>query len=205
MRTFSLLPVIRENARVFGRAVSNHLDSPRLGDQLGTLCAGAYSLDSKKVIGIKEAEEWVQAQDWTLSTPVDEAKDHDKCLSLMMQHILRLQGEHKIKDYTIGELIDGVLSGDIDKDADNLLKRHGFKVDRNERLLYIANNHHQLAGIMKDTPYQSWNRLLVRCEGAVQPTNAIRFSSGTVARAVCLPVDLALGKATEETKPEWAF
>src|SRR4051812_5683454 len=43
-RSVKLMPVIRDNAATFAKAVATKFGSSRIGDQIGTLCAGAYSL-----------------------------------------------------------------------------------------------------------------------------------------------------------------
>ena len=58
-RTVSLIPVIRQSVVVFSAAAARHFDSQRLGDQYGTLMAGAWSLLSDAVPSQKEAEECI--------------------------------------------------------------------------------------------------------------------------------------------------
>lgn len=190
MRTFALLSVIKENARIFGAAIERIRNSPRDGDQLGILSAGAYSLEHSDIVSAKDAEEWVKAQDWEKSTASGDDKDHDRCLSYMMQWILRIQGDGKYLEYSVGELIGAV----IDRkpwcdEADAVLKRCGFKVDRTKKVLAIANTHTKLSEIMMKSPYHSWSRLLLRCEGAKPSANSVKFSTGTGSRAVLLPFD----------------
>lgn len=44
IRTIGLIPIIRDSAKVFRRVAADRFDSQRLGDQYGTLLAGAWSL-----------------------------------------------------------------------------------------------------------------------------------------------------------------
>lgn len=192
MRSFKLLPIIRKNAKIFKTEVVKHLGSAREGDQLGALCAGAYSLEYTGVIDKLDAERWIKDQDWALSTPVDAIKDHDKCLSHMMQYLMRLQDDGKYIHRTVDECISMVWKGqDKFGEADGELRRYGLRVDKELGLLYVADTHTKLAEIMQKSSYQSWNRLLLRCEGAkAEPPT--RFSPGTVCRAVAIPIKVAL-------------
>lgn len=199
MRSFKLLPIIRKNARIFKSAVIKHLGSSRLGDQLGALCAGAYSLEHSTAVTKEEAENWITAQDWSLSTPVEAVKDHDKCLAFMMQYILRIQADNHYIERGVNELIEMVL---YDKagagEADNHLKRYGLKVDKDSNKLYVANSHIKLAEIMAKGSYQSWHRLLLQCAGA-EDAPTTRFGFNITSRAVAIPLNVAIAGA-EQTK-----
>lgn len=209
IRTFYLLPVIKKNARIFGDAVQKLLSSARYGDQLGILCAAAYSLQNSSVIDEEEAAKWVQAQDWTLSTPPADQRDHDDCLSRMLQYLLRPQENNHYVERSVGEMMAMVFMGEgaevsreLVKEYDNTLKRYGFKVSREEGVVYIANSHSKLKEIMMHTPYQTWSRLLLRLDGA-KAAGSVRFSQGTVTRSVSIPQEVVMAGAIE--RPEAAF
>ena len=61
-RSVKLIPTIRRNAETFKRAVAAHLGSARIGDQIGTLLAGAYALHSDREITLDEARDYVARQ-----------------------------------------------------------------------------------------------------------------------------------------------
>jgi len=208
MRTFRLLPVIKKNAKIFGDEVTKKLGSARLGDQLGILCAGAYSLEHNGLVETEDAAFWVNQQDWTLSTPVGEDKDHDKCLRNMCAYIARVQDDGKYIERSIGELIHMVANAEVGmasraKEADGALRRYGIRVDINVKLVYVACSHVKLAEIMFKGGYNSWDRLLMRCQGAQKERKPIRFADGTVSRAVSIPISVVLNGADDE--PELAF
>lgn len=208
MRNFRMLPIIQENARLFTEAVARHLDNRRIGDQLGILCAGRYALESDELITPEFAEDWVLSRDWTLSAPNDDEKDHDKCLSYITQATVKVPIGHTSAESTIGELIARVVNATVasdEKEADEVLKRHGIKVRKSpEKDVCIAQSHTHLANILRNTPYNSWHRLLLRLDGAKQCDKPVRFSAATVARAVSIPIDTIL-KGKEQNKPELAF
>lgn len=202
IRTFKLLPVIRQNAKIFKEAVIRKLGGSRAGDQLGALCAGAYSLEHTDVIEKAVAEEWVNNQDWSKTTTTGEGTDPEKCLWYILQWILQMQidGEKHYESFSIGELIHFAANENkrTGKQADLILKRYGIKVDPIEKKVYIANSHSNLAKIMQNTAYQTWRHLLLRFEGAQSSETPIRFAEGTVARAVSLPIDIVLSGADEK-------
>jgi len=208
MRTFKMLPVIQANAKIFGDAVAVFLDNVRVGDQIGILCAGRYSLEHDGIVTPEFAKEWVESKDWTLSKPDDDEKDHEKCLAHIVQAPVKVQMGSVHTERTIGELIKNFVNGTMSqsKEADDVLKRHGIKVVDNpdDRNIYIAQNHTHLAGILRGTPYNSWHRLLVRLDGATPAKNPVRFSDGVVQRAVRIPIDTVL-KPEKKIKKELAF
>ena len=63
-RTITLIPTIRQSVRVFSRAASERFDSQRLGDQYGTLLAGAWSLMSSEVPTVEQARALIDQNDW---------------------------------------------------------------------------------------------------------------------------------------------
>jgi putative DNA primase/helicase len=199
MRAFAMLPVILQNAEMFGKAVSNKLNSRRLGDQLGILCAGSFALESPELIDEDVAAKWVEAQDWTLAGSIDEAADHKRCLSYILQAPVRIQNERTTVESSIGELIEQVCAATtIDKKPyEDVLKRYGVKIDPRKKVIYIANMHTQLERILKNTPYNSWSRLLTRLEGAKPSPNVVRFGGSTVVRATQIPIDTVIQSAGE--------
>lgn len=201
MRAFALLPVIRKNAKVFGRAVSTIVDSTRIGDQLGILIAGSFALESSKEVSEEEAEAWVNKQDWTMSAPTDDAKDHDRCLSYILQHTVRVNGDRGVYEKTLGELLEQIASPtNIDtQPLEQVLIRNGLKVDRKKNVLCVANQHTHLEKILSSTPYNSWNRLLMRLKGAESSGGAIRFGKSVSSRAVLIPLDTILSSGDDKT------
>ncbi|MCK4521543.1 MAG: hypothetical protein KAU20_03135, partial [Nanoarchaeota archaeon] len=63
-RTISLLPVILKNSRTFADAVASVIGQRRVGDQVGAMLAGAYSIINSKEITYEDAVEWVKERDW---------------------------------------------------------------------------------------------------------------------------------------------
>lgn len=199
MRSYALLPVIRHNAKVFGRAISSKLNNRRAGDQIGILCAGAWSLSHSGQVTIEEAEAWCDQYDFEKVAPVGDAKDHDRCLAYILQTVVRFTKASGMVERTLGELVTVVHENDLSNDdstteANRVLMRHGLRVDRKLGTLAIANNHSQLERIMAKTPYQNWQHLLKRIEGSYPSGKSMRFGGTDVSHAMVLKLDVVMHK-----------
>ncbi len=193
-RTVSLIPEIRASAQGFGRVAADRFDSQRLGDQYGTLLAGAWSLMSREVPTDQQAQQLIDQNDWEPFRQATEIPDERRCLDRILQHQVRVETNEKTYTRTIGELVEIAChhTQDIDitlKEASQTLGRHGLKVEIDGPSVLVSNTANALAEILKDTPWaHSWGTVLSRLNGA-ERTNAVRFSgAGTVSKAVRVSV-----------------
>jgi putative DNA primase/helicase len=193
-RTVSLIPTIRQSVRVFTRVAAEHFDSQRLGDQYGTLLAGAWSLMSSQVATDAEARDMIQQNNWEPYSQTTEIPDEQRCIRRILQHQLRVETDDKSVTRAIGELIEIAMHHQPDRDvtastARNTLERHGLMVDHDAAQLVVSNTAEAIATILRDTQWtHSWGTLLSRLKGAtkVGPT---RFKgAGTLSRAVALQI-----------------
>jgi putative DNA primase/helicase len=193
-RTVAQIPIIRKSVRVFSRAASERFDSQRLGDQYGTLLAGAWSLMSSEVPTDQQARDLIDQNDWEPYSQSTEVPDERRCIQRILQHQVRVEANDKTYTRTLGELVEiaSMQSADIDVSsgkAQSTLGRHGLRVDQQASLLQISNTAEALATILKDTPWgHSWATVLSRLPGATK-AGAVRFKgAGTVSRAVALQI-----------------
>jgi putative DNA primase/helicase len=193
-RTISLIPVIRDAAEIFCRAAARHFDSQRLGDQYGTLLAGAWSLLSDVAPTEAEAELCIASHQWESYSQSAELTDEQRCLQVILQAALRVECADRTVTRTAGELVDLAAHHGFDPAipadlAAQSLARHGLRVDA-DRLL-VSNTAQPIAALLRDTAWvHSWPLLLQRLSGA-QRTGAVRFcGAGMVTRAVSLPLAL---------------
>jgi putative DNA primase/helicase len=193
-RTVAQIPIIRKSVRVFSRAASERFDSQRLGDQYGTLLAGAWSLMSNEVPTDQQARDLIDQNDWEPYSQSTEVPDERRCIQRILQHQVRVEANDKTYTRTLGELVEiaSMQSADIDVSsgkAQSTLGRHGLRVDQQASLLQISNTAEALATILKDTPWgHSWATVLSRLPGATK-AGAVRFKgAGTVSRAVALQI-----------------
>ena len=194
-RSYRLAPVIRHNAQVFARAVAEELGSQRIGDQFGTLLAGAYSLYSSHEADLDTAKAWVSVLDFSVAREQEQASDEQRCLSQILQTQIQFDSGSGVKRRSIGEIVrcaagNDYMDGVTGSDANEVLGRHGLRVDGDR--LKVANSHAELSKVLRDTPWGSgWRRILARIEGAHATFDVVRFA-GVRSRAVSIPIDQAV-------------
>jgi putative DNA primase/helicase len=193
-RTVQLIPTIRQSIRVFSRVAAEHFDSQRLGDQYGTLLAGAWSMQSSQVPTDAQAKQLITDNDWEPYSQTTEVPDEQRCIQRILQQQVRVESDDKTYTRTLGELVEiaSHRAADIDVSpgkAQDTLGRHGLKVDSDQGQLFVSNTAEALATILKDTPWgHSWATVLSRLHGATK-AGAVRFrGAGAVSRAVALQI-----------------
>ena len=211
MRSVRLLPVIRANAKTFASVVAATMGSHRLGDQLGALLAGAYSLHSSKLIEPEAAKEYVANQDWGEAGNADLVSDEMKLLSHLCVYRVRLTQNDRLIELPLGRLISAAL-GHHEKVAVNVaeqeLRDHGIRVKRmpmapaaqaGDPGIFVSTSHPEIAKILKGTPWAAgWSRALARIPGAKCGRGNMRFGLGHQSKAVWLPLS-ALDQDEEDT------
>jgi len=194
-RSLQLAKVICANAKTFSSAVASKLGDQRVGDQIGTLLAGAYSLTSTKIVDLEFAKQWCESQNWNGFTVQETDTDEVRAIAILLDAHIRTETEKGIKTFTVSELISTACGGDADQyvegedaiNARKVLLRYGIKVD--EDTISISNHHQELKKIFRETPWaDKWSNQFSRMEGAVNlPT--CRFG-GSTHRAVKLPIGM---------------
>lgn len=190
-RMFRLIPVIRHNAEVFAKAVAELLGDQRIGDQIGTLISGWYAMKSVHKIDIEAARVIVSSLDFTEAKEAESVSDEESCLNRIMQAQVRFDTSDGQKQRTIGELIScasgqKMIGGIYSADANDVISRYGLRVIGKE--LCIANQHAELAKLLKDSPWGAgWRRILGRIEGSRVAPEPITFA-GSRSRAIKVPL-----------------
>ncbi|MFN8317183.1 MAG: hypothetical protein U0T32_12120 [Chitinophagales bacterium] len=134
-RTITLLPTILQNFKTFSNAVNAVIGDRRMGDQIGSLLAGAYSLTTDKVISYDDAVAWVSDKDWDEEKGIGGTRDEVKLLNHILEQQVRVEGESGYVERTVGELAQVAFSLASDgwslteSKANDKLKRMGLKVD----------------------------------------------------------------------------
>jgi putative DNA primase/helicase len=193
-RSVWLMPVILDNARTFSKAVAVHLGSSRIGDQVGTLLAGAFSGISDNRVSPETARKWVEQQDWSDTTSADAEPDERRMLNHLMQQRVTLDLGSRKEDLTLAEVVQmasGTNGEVVAAFANAELKRNGLWYDGDG--VWIANDHKALKKHLEGTPWSSqWDRTLRRLPGTKARDRgeaAIRFAGGRC-RATFVPMDL---------------
>ena len=191
-RAFNMIPVIRQNHEIFAKAIALKMKERRLGDQLGGLLAGAFSLTSDEVISQKDAEAWIETQEWEEEKNVIGEEDEIQCLNHILQSIVDVEIRGRRHTRQIVHLV-GIAAGisecekvetEVEKeDAAKAIRQSGMGLDQNRTMLYISNNHLGIKKLLRDTIYvNSWSRVLIRIEGAKE--KVCYFGPGVRSRAV---------------------
>ena len=182
-RSVRMIPVIRNNAAIFADAVTMHLGQRRLGDQVGTLLAGAYSLNSDEAITAAAAKAFVEQQEWSEVEEALNNRDEEKCLRHLLQshvqvetndlrHVTRSVAELAmvasgiVRDTRIDRAEIEDAHGRVTREtqtevigpesADLTLRRHGIRAEAglaDGHVMTVANDHIALARIFRDTPW----------------------------------------------------
>jgi len=190
-RAYRLMPTIRVNAQTFARAVAEELGSQRLGDQVGTLIAGACAYYRDDEISLEDARKWVSNMDFSDAKEAEQVSDEESCLQRILQSQVRFDSDRGQLARSVGEVVDAasgseVIGGLTQADANDVLKRYGLMVDGSN--LTVANKHAELEKLLKDTPWGSgWRRILGRIPGAHPSIDVVRFA-GTRSRCIRIPL-----------------
>lgn len=190
-RTISLIPMIRQAVGVFTHAAAEVFDSQRLGDQYGTLLAGAWSLANRDAPTREQAWQMIEANDWTSYSQSTEVPDEQRCLERILQHQLRVEGSDRVVTRTIAELVDLAMHHATDQqvsaaDAIGVLGRHGIRADSGA--ITVSNTATAVAAMLADTPWSNcWSTVLARLPGASK-AGCTHFKGLTTSRAVVIPL-----------------
>ena len=193
-RTISLIPIIRQSVKVFTRVAAEAFDSQRLGDQYGTLLAGAWSLQSSEVPTRDQAFALIDQNDWESYSQSTEVPDEKRCLQRILQHQIRVEAD-KIVTRTIGELVDIATHHAADVDitstiAQAVLGRNGIKAD--DGYVFISNTAEAIATMLRDTAWANcWSTVLARLPGAAKAGTIYFRGTGLSGRAVKIPLQSA--------------
>lgn len=191
-RAYRLMPVVRDNAKTLAKAVAELLGSQRIGDQVGTLLAGSWLLESDERLCMDKARQYVMPLDFSDAKEAEQVSDEESLLMKIMQTQVRFDSSHHgALTRAIGEIVDcamgrGGIGETSAKEANDILCRYGIKVDGDA--LVFANTHTELERVLRDTPWAAgWRRVLCRIPGSQPEMNPVRFA-GTRSRAVRVPL-----------------
>jgi putative DNA primase/helicase len=192
-RTVSLIPTIRASIRIFTRVAAERFDSQRLGDQYGTLLAGAWSLHSSQIVTVEQAQQLIDQNNWEPYSQATEVPDERRCIQRILQHQVRVEGE-KTVTRSIGELVELALHREHDFHieaglAQSTLGRNGIKAE-DDGYVVISNNAEAIAAILRDTAWSNcWPTVLTRLPGATKAGSIYFKGAGATSRAVRIPLD----------------
>jgi len=190
-RMVAMIPTVRHAIETFRRVAAEEFESQRMGDQYGTLLAGAWCLMYDDAPSDQQALDLIRQNDWEPYSQASEKADEQACIERIMQHQLRVEGE-RVVSRSIGELVDISMSRTHDFDVDYnqakaILGRNGIKVIGNE--IFVSNSAQGIAGILKETAWANcWPTVLLRLPGASRAGVTHFSGAGNSSRAVKIPI-----------------
>jgi putative DNA primase/helicase len=194
-RTMSLIPTILKNSKTFSDAAAEVIGNRRVGDQIGSMLAGAFSLTSKKEIAYKEAVEWITNKDWSDEKGLEQTKDESQLLNIIISEVVEVEGSHGILRRTIGELISLASNRSTEAYITDLashdrLKRIGILIKDNS--VYFSNTAKGIKRIIENTPWAlNHFKVLERIKGATK-SEPLTYSVGVRTRGVSIPLAVLL-------------
>jgi putative DNA primase/helicase len=198
-RVLRNLPMLLDSIEVYRGQAAAHFHDARMGDQIGTLLAGARLLESDQVPSDGDAIRDIDTLPWDDQEQVlEDASDEAACLRAILEAQVRLDAESGWHgDITIGELVAAPPIGGLPhlgataSDVQRALGMYGLKVDHARQHLLVSNTNGVLARkVMAHTPWpKGWGKILARLEGAVKPDKPIKIQ-GYTTRAVAVPIPL---------------
>ena len=203
-RTIENIDALLHNCQVFIKYTSRVLGSKRAGDQMGTLLAGAYMLNSTSRVTEDKAAEWVNAQDWSWHDDEVEGSDTES----LMQYIMTAMVEHTMVDRTgkmpVADLVARVHTRAMGwEDAGRTLGRYGLAVV--DGWLRVANKSNRLSELLVNTTYQVYKPTLSRYPGVRSGADPMRFAPGVNSRYQEVPleglIDMGGSVSVEEEIP----
>lgn len=203
-RTIRLLPVIIKNAKTFSNAAIDIVGNKRIGDQIGTMIAGAYSLYNSSEITHEKALEWLKDKDLKEEISAEQTKDEYKLFSIIMTHQITVDSERGKIIRNIGELITiaANLKSDLEVNisiADKTLRRFGILVFRDKDKFTISNNSSEISKCLRNHQFSTnHNRILKRLDiFDAESTESREYTPGNKQRGVTMTITKALSSHTE--------
>ncbi|MFM2091887.1 MAG: hypothetical protein RLZZ127_2376, partial [Planctomycetota bacterium] len=104
-RMVARMGIVRETAEVFAQAFARAHGDRRVGDQIGTMLAGAWALVRDRAITADEAEAWLQGRDFRDHSTLGEAPEWRRFLDRLLTAPQRVSFGGAMQDRALGELV----------------------------------------------------------------------------------------------------
>lgn len=194
-RSVRLAVVIRKNAETFAVVITHITGDRRLGDQVGHLLAGYWSLLHDSEIHLDDAIKYVKEFGFTALSPREDTKDELQLLYFLMDQRVRtdLYKQPNV-ERSIAELVK-LAANNEDDYADAALCRYGMRIKDKKEGLWISMSHDGIAQFLKNTAWvNNWGVFLKRIDGASETLpKRVRFAGGVQHMAVCVPLAHVMG------------
>ena len=195
-RAVKMVPVIKQNARLFSKVTGEILNNQRAGDQLGTLLAGCYSLINDEKATEEQCKAFIMTFDLTEPAQSKDVKDEVLCLQEILGHQLKITSlTNKIYEVTLGELIEIAVYQKLEEaigfdDAIAILRRTGVIIDFKHDRVVFAYSSKVIKKILNDTAWRdNYGMILRRLPTAIYERNQMDFTPGVRDKYVSLSAD----------------
>lgn len=202
-RSINNINVLLENAKTFSEAASIVMASRRIGDQIGTLLAGAHLCKTIKVVTYQEAYDIVKNINWDEHVNEDRLDDNMEMIIELFNHNLKIQYKANTStgDRSVGQALS-ILAKIADKeelekwDENDIVQKLRVlgilitEVDGEKRVMFAINSP-GMAKALKNTKYANDIRgNLKKSKGAVLHNATKYFSSGVNCRGFHFPISM---------------
>lgn len=184
---------LKSNIEVFKEVIASTLGNRRLGDQLGTLLAGSYSLISTRKVTRPLAEKYLDNYDWSEFTQVKAVREDMALLQHVCGKLIKAETRNGTQDRAIGELIYGMIYPHTDDTlnpvlAEQTLSRYGLRMEPDKSGIWVATGVPALHQIMRSSDYaEGWDKVLGRLPNSKRSNGPMRFR-GQNSRAIFVPM-----------------
>jgi putative DNA primase/helicase len=186
---------LKKNIETFKEVIATSMANRRIGDQLGTLLAGAYSLSSKRVITKGACQKYLDSYDWSEFTSVTTVREDIALMHHICGSLIKVETRNGTQDRAIGELLYTLLYPNPAEDPDvyppkaiATLSRYGLRIDDSKLGVWIATNVATLNRLMGTSVYsEGWQKVIARNPACKKSEKSQRFG-GEVSRALYLPL-----------------
>jgi putative DNA primase/helicase len=192
-RTVAMIDTIRKNADTFAIAGAEVLGTRRIGDQLGTLLAGAFALTSRQAVTPAAAEKWLKQQDWSDEQEIIQDTDGPLCFARIMEHKVMVEAMQGGRvERSIGELVKMISDKHGDQvvsyqTATDTCRRNGVLL-REHDMVAISNSHSAIAKILHDSAWAAnWHSRLKTIKGAESSKITLSFGHAASSKAILVP------------------
>ena len=132
-----------------------------------------------------DALQYIAGFEWDYERSLDELNDEHQLFNVLMQRRVRVEGEFRTVERTIGELIAGGMDDITESECKGVLGRCGFVAT--DEFIHISNGSDWIKKALRDTPWlNNHGSVLKRIEGAVA-CGPKYFTSGDTSRNVKIP------------------
>jgi putative DNA primase/helicase len=187
-RAIRLLPKIETSTKTIREVMKNKLGSARLGDQYGTLLAGAWHLWSEESPTTEEILAFIEPLGFEECEEDRPESDAQQCFSFLMEQVLRVEMSDRITNMSIGEMLEkvcGFTLSNFTPAISTSLVQHGLFPEPHGRL-FIPNRHSALKKLLESTSWGvNWNHVLKEIGGAEKKS---KWIFGRTVRGISIPV-----------------